>query len=168
MDMVRSDLGAMCRWMKLTEVICKIFLSPVPMNSRMLLCNLICNPKVPHFHGSRELFLDSICYCSGSGIIRANWSGWLGMSHFFQNETDDFPSLGFTKRAPRFDSAVEATRNYKRDVRTSRLFVLIKPSKEKVCCKATFCFGHTRVIGIRVDVKYHIGFFKSDFGCMTK
>ncbi len=42
--------GVMCSWVMLIEVVNKIFLTWVPMNNEFLLCNLICNPKLLHFH----------------------------------------------------------------------------------------------------------------------
>ncbi len=72
---VWSDLGRMT----LSKVICKIFLSQVPMNSEMFFCNL----NVLYLHGSLALYLDcSICNYSDRGSITVNWSGWLGVSHF--------------------------------------------------------------------------------------
>ncbi len=70
-EIVWSDLGVMRHWVVCSELVCKIFFSQVPINSEMLLNNLIFNQKVSHFHWSRVLFLDSvICNSSGSEIIK--------------------------------------------------------------------------------------------------
>ncbi len=110
--------GVMCSWVMLIEVVNKIFLTWVPMNNEFLLCNLNCNPKLLHFHDLWALFLERvISNSSGCGIITKNNCYWLGVSHFFKNEMDDFPSLASAKCAPSSASAAKAVTNRRRDVR---------------------------------------------------
>ncbi len=62
MEILRSDLGMMYRWVMLSEVVCKIFLTWQPVNSELFSCNLICNLKVLHFHISECSFLNGLLH----------------------------------------------------------------------------------------------------------
>ncbi len=57
MEIVRSNSGVMGNWVMFSKVIHKIFLTWVPMNGEMLLCDLICTLKVSYFYGSEHFLL---------------------------------------------------------------------------------------------------------------
>ncbi len=46
------------------------------------------------------------------GIITVNWFGGLGVSHCLKNETNDYPSLELTKRAPSSASTADTATNH--------------------------------------------------------
>ena len=46
MEIVWSDMGVMCGQIMCSEVVCKIFLMLVPINSELCSCNLICIKKL--------------------------------------------------------------------------------------------------------------------------
>ena len=64
-------------------VIGTVFLPRVPLNIKIAQFDLICDPKISHFHTSRSLFLDSVVgdTCSGN-IVTMHWRWWLFVSHF--------------------------------------------------------------------------------------
>ncbi len=145
MVIVWSDLGMMFSQVMLSEVVHKILLSPLPMSSEMLLHNLIYNPKVLHFHGSRVLFLDSvICEISGSGIIARNWWGWLGVAHFLENSLFGIDKER-TKREKRHrNKALEGCNKVYRSIQLYWLLVLGWPSRKEASCSVAFYFGCTK------------------------
>ncbi len=57
----------------------------------------------------------------------------------------------------------EGYKNAHRSIQFYWLLVLGYPSKEEISCCASFSIRCSKIRGIRVDVKYHIGFFVSDF-----
>ncbi len=59
-EIVFSYSGFIHSQMMLSDLLCKIFLTGVSMNNKMLLCNLIYNSKGSHLHRSKTLLLDSI------------------------------------------------------------------------------------------------------------
>ncbi len=51
-EIALSDIGLMFGRVMFVEVINKIFLNKVPINSELFLGNLICNPKLSQLNGS--------------------------------------------------------------------------------------------------------------------
>ncbi len=156
MVIVWSDLGMMFSQVMLSEVVHKISFSPLPMSSEMILHNLIYNPKVLHFHGSRVLFLDSvICESSGSGIIARNWWGWLGVAHFVKNslfgidkdrtKREQRENKEKTKREQRRrNKSLEGCDKVYRSIQFYWLLVLGWPSRKEASCSVAFYFGCTK------------------------
>ncbi len=69
-----------------------------------------------------------------------------------------FTSLALTKRAPNPSSATYSATNHKSDMRMSIGPFNFISYKEEESHSMAFSFGCTRVCGIRVNVKNHIGF----------
>ncbi len=64
-------------------VIGEVFLAGVPFDVELVPCNLVGDPKVSHFHGSRALALDGVVSnAGGGGVITMDWSCWLLVSEF--------------------------------------------------------------------------------------
>ncbi len=64
--------------MVLALVISKIFLSWVPSDAMLILCNLVTNPKIMHLHRTGALAFDRIIRNSNGGGIVA-MDGGLGL-----------------------------------------------------------------------------------------
>jgi len=65
--------------------------------------DLVDDPEVSHFHGPGALAFDSaVGNADGCGIVAVD-GGWrLRMSHFFQDEADDFGFLCIEKQGTQF------------------------------------------------------------------
>jgi hypothetical protein len=65
----------------LALIISKIFLSRVPSDVILILCNLVTNPKITHLHQTGALLFDRIiCDANGSGIVAIDRGLGLWMS----------------------------------------------------------------------------------------
>jgi hypothetical protein len=76
----------------LALVVSKIFLPGVPFNFVDILCFLVTNPKISHFHRSLSLPFDGVVRdADGGGIVAVYWCSWLGMSPFLKGESKFYP-----------------------------------------------------------------------------
>ncbi len=72
----------------LALVVGKILLPGVPFNFVDILCFLVTDPKISHFHRSQSLPFDGVvCNADGGGIDAVYWCLWLGMSQFLKGES---------------------------------------------------------------------------------
>jgi hypothetical protein len=72
----------------LALVVSKIFLPGVPFNFVDILCFLVTNPKISHFHRLLSQPFDGVVRdADGGGIVAVYWCSWLGMSQFLKGES---------------------------------------------------------------------------------
>jgi hypothetical protein len=67
------------------------------------LVNLIGNPKISHFHGTRTLSFDgAIDDTHGGGVIAADFDRRLGMAHLVKDNAQDLGLLAIEKKSTEF------------------------------------------------------------------
>jgi hypothetical protein len=79
-------------------VVRTIFCSFSPMNVELALAFAIFEPVESHVNGlGTSLFDGVVGNASGTAVVDLNWSGWLGMAHFYENDSDRYPLFGVEK-----------------------------------------------------------------------
>ena len=87
----------------LALVVSKILLPGVPFNFVDILCFLVTNPKISHFHRSRSLSLDSVvCDANGGGIVAMHRCSRLGMPQFFEGESKNYTFFAIEEESAEF------------------------------------------------------------------
>ena len=103
MGIHRAYVLVMLGGMVLGDIVAKVFGTWVPGDVNILVAGLIRDPEVAHFHGGGSLAFYSIIGYTDSGVVvTVNGGRWLGMAHFFEDESEDFDFLGIEEKGPEF------------------------------------------------------------------
>ena len=95
-------------WVMFGVIVTHIFMSGMPCDIKLFSSNLIGDPKVTHFHGSRALAFDGVVGNAGrGGVVAVDWSRGLWVAKFVENEADDASFFSLTNNAPSSASAAE-------------------------------------------------------------
>ncbi len=104
-----SDLGIMHDRVMFSEVVCKIFLTWVQMDSELFLATL---SAIRKYHISMDL---EHCFLT---VSLMNLCGCLQVSHFSKNEMDDFSLFVIDKESTKFSSVAVIATRCKSDMKT--------------------------------------------------
>ncbi len=85
-------------------IIGKIFLSRVPVTNIVgILCYLVTNPKISHFHRLRTLAFDSVVRdTDGRGVVAMDRGFWLGVPQFLKCEAEDHALFAIEEEGTEF------------------------------------------------------------------
>jgi hypothetical protein len=123
----------------LALVICKVFLSRVPLIRIHTLCILLACPKLSHFHLPRTLPFDGVvCDSNRCGVIAMDRGFRLRMSHFGEGEPKNTACLTIVVQCPQFgfgggrdDKSQNCGAYVESPVQPNGLVVFWNPTEEK-------------------------------------
>ena len=83
MEVVRAHVLMYVRWMMFGRIVSQVLETWVIMELKNVLCFLIHEPPVSHFHCAGTLSFDGvIANAYGGGVVDVDWDFWLWMAQF--------------------------------------------------------------------------------------
>ena len=170
MGIVLTFVLVVCSTVMLGDVVAQVLGTGVPYDTDGFVLNLIHHPKVSHFHGERALSFDgTIGNADGRFVVTMNRCRWLWMSHFFEDDAEDFGFLRVEEEGAELSFRgggghvlQHGAQGVDGSIELNRLIVFGVMAHEVMATSRAAGLGLVDVRGIRVNLKNHVGRIKTD------